>query len=292
MAAENETGRAPARVAPIRAARRSFAARRRPGAARRRLSEAGVASLALHLLILAGAILAGLRWPARSPAPQREVRVALVLKEQKGAGRTQAPAHPPPPPPATAARPPLPPRPRPPVAAPSVPVAVPAAEAPPAHRMPPPQTVPPAPPRAAATAAPPPTPRPVAPVRPTPAPAPPAPPARSGFQFNLGGTNSETNAIVRGSAIVPAKPDARFRNREPIYPDAAARRGEQGTVVLLIHVAPDGQAREVEILQSSGFPLLDRAAQQAVERWHFLPAMRDGQAVAASMPLRVVFSLQ
>ncbi len=91
---------------------------------------------------------------------------------------------------------------------------------------------------------------------------------------------------------MPAKPDARFRNLEPLYPEAAAQRHEEGSVILLIHVAPDGRASGVDILRSSGFRLLDRAAQQAVARWHFLPAVRDGQAMAASMQLRVVFSLR
>ncbi|MGH7041419.1 MAG: energy transducer TonB, partial [Acetobacteraceae bacterium] len=123
-------------------------------------------------------------------------------------------------------------------------------------------------------------------------PAPPAPRARREFRFNLGGTNSETNAIVRGDAVVPVKPDARFHNMEPAYPDAAAQRGEQGTVILLIHVSPAGRPSGVDVLRSSGFRLLDRAAQQAVAGWHFLPALHEGQAVAASMPLRVVFSLR
>jgi periplasmic protein TonB len=267
MAAEDETSRAPAG-----AIRAPAGAPPRLRAARRRLSVAGAASLAVHALILAGVVLAGLRYPVRVRPPQQEVRVALVLKEQKGAGRPQAGGHRPPQPPA-------PPAPHPAVKAPAT-HAAPAAPLPP---VPPPQrqarpTPSPAPPapRAAASPA---------------APAPPAPPAQSAFQFNLGGTDSETNAIVHGNAIVPARPDDRFRNREPVYPDAAARRGEQGTVILLIHVAPDGRPSAVDILQSSGFGLLDRAARQAVEGWHFLPAIRNGEAVAAAMPLRVVFSL-
>ena len=247
MAGENKPARAPVR--PGGASRR-----RRAG---RGLSRGGLISLALHLAVVASVVLAALHRPAHPPPPQREVRVALVLKEQKGAGPPHAPS-------------------------------------PPAPRPPPPAPVPaPAPPRPATPA---PTTRQAVPPPPKPAkaprpPSPPAPPARPAFQFNLGGTNSQTNAIVRGSAVVPAKPDARFRNLEPVYPDAAAERGEQGTVMLLIHVTPNGTASQVDVLHSSGFRLLDRAAQQAVARWHFLPAVRDGQAVAASMPLRVVFSL-
>ncbi len=81
------------------------------------------------------------------------------------------------------------------------------------------------------------------------------------------------------------------RNRQPIYPADAVRRGEQGVVTLVIHVSPAGLASGVAVAQSSGFLLLDRAARDAVEDWHFLPAVRDGRPIAADMPLRVRFEL-
>ena len=110
--------------------------------------------------------------------------------------------------------------------------------------------------------------------------------------MNLGNiNNAETNALVTGAAIVPAKPDDRYHNREPDYPASAVLRGEQGAVELLIHVGPDGRAQAVDVLRSSGWAALDRAARQAVLSWHFLPALKHGVAVPAAMPLRVVFAL-
>jgi protein TonB len=111
------------------------------------------------------------------------------------------------------------------------------------------------------------------------------------MQVNLGGTDSLTDAIARGDNVIPAKPDAMFRNRQPVYPKEAARRGEQGVVTLVIHVSPAGVASGVMVAESSGFLLLDRAARDAVETWHFLPATRGGEPVAADMPLRVRFEL-
>jgi protein TonB len=81
------------------------------------------------------------------------------------------------------------------------------------------------------------------------------------------------------------------RNREPIYPDEAARRRQQGVVILLIHVSPEGLASLVDIERSSGFSLLDRAARDAVATWRFVPAVRDGQPIASSMSLRIQFQL-
>lgn len=195
------------------------------------------------------------RRPGRAPAPEKPLRVALVLKERKGAGRPR-PVPPPRPPARTA-----PARTRIATPMPHPPLRAPRGPAPSAAASPPPPALP----------------------------APPA--ARPRFQLNLGGSNAETNAIVHGNQVVPAKPDARFRNLEPVYPPAAVARGEQGTVVLLVHVGPDGRPSEVDIVRSSGFAQLDQAARRAVSRWHFLPAISQGEPVPAEMSLRVVFSL-
>ena len=110
-------------------------------------------------------------------------------------------------------------------------------------------------------------------------------------EINIGGNDSETNAIVTGDRVVPASLDAKFHNKEPIYPIEAARRAEQGAVILVVHVSPDGLVQGVDVERSSGFMLLDRAARDAVVGWHFLPAVKDGQPVPFDMQLRVLFQL-
>ena len=111
-------------------------------------------------------------------------------------------------------------------------------------------------------------------------------------EINLGGTDSETNALVSGPSVIPARVDAMFRNKEPVYPPEAVRRAEQGAVMLLIHVSPEGLASGVDVLKSSGYRSLDRAAREAVTAWHFLPAVKDGEPIAFDMALRVNFQLE
>ncbi len=111
-------------------------------------------------------------------------------------------------------------------------------------------------------------------------------------ELNLGGTDSPSNVTASGPNVVPAKIDARWRNREPVYPRVAALRGEHGTVLLVVHVGADGLAAGVDVAKSSGFVLLDTAARDAVQTWRFLPALKDGDAVAFDVPLRVVFKLE
>ncbi len=148
---------------------------------------------------------------------------------------------------------------------------------------------PPPPPRK-----PPPDPAPLDPAA-VPMPPPPAPHAApdedSTAEVNLG-TGSEFSAgRVSGSAIVAAKLDAGFRNFPPHYPPAAAARNEEGTVDLLIHVAPSGDASSVDIVESSGYTVLDEAARDAVLRWHFNPEQKDGLPVASELPFRMIFGL-
>lgn len=134
------------------------------------------------------------------------------------------------------------------------------------------------------------------PTEPAPAtpPRPPTPAARqaSALSMNLAGTDSATNAVVTGHNIIPASPDDRTRNRPPVYPADAARRGQQGTVIVVISVSPLGLTAGAEVVQSSGYPSLDKAALDAVWTWRFRPAIRDGLAVPFDMPMQFVFSSQ
>ncbi len=96
--------------------------------------------------------------------------------------------------------------------------------------------------------------------------------------------------IVTGASIVPASPDDPM-NQTPAYPERAKIRGEQGRVELSIYIMPDGRPDRVLIAQSSGYRILDDAAQSAVMMWHFKPALQNGKPVASVLPFYVRFDL-
>lgn len=78
----------------------------------------------------------------------------------------------------------------------------------------------------------------------------------------------------------------------PPYPIAAIRLGQQGTVLLRIRVDAEGNPVAVNIEKSSGSRVLDQAARQQVLRhWRFVPAIVDGQAVAADGLVPIDFTL-
>jgi protein TonB len=79
---------------------------------------------------------------------------------------------------------------------------------------------------------------------------------------------------------------------DPRYPPDSKRRGEQGVVMLRVHVGSDGLPQQVEIARSSGFFRLDHAAREAVMRWRFRPVQVNGRAVPARGLVPVAFNLE
>ena len=235
----------------------------------------------LSVLLHAALIAVLLPWFGQKPSPahrpQSDGAVELLLVEHRGSGPPAAPATPTPP---SAVQAP---------AAPAIPPPPAALQAPLTPPMPPSPPMP----EDVAAQDPLPTPAPpTAPLTPPTQPAQPPPtPEREAPQISLGGSD-ETDAIALGPHVIPASVDAKYHNREPIYPADAARRAEQGTVVLQIHVSPEGLPIGVDIEQTSGFISLDRAARDAVMTWHFLPGVRDGRPIAFDMALRVEFHLE
>ena len=80
-------------------------------------------------------------------------------------------------------------------------------------------------------------------------------------------------------------------NPRPAYPPRAVRGGIEGRVLLTVEVLPSGEVADVGVEETSGHPILDRAALEAVRRWRFMPALRLGVPVRARVLVPVAFSL-
>lgn len=81
-------------------------------------------------------------------------------------------------------------------------------------------------------------------------------------------------------------------NTPPHYPGDAVRRRWQGTVLLRLTIAADGTVVRVEVVESSGYPMLDTAAANAVQTWRAQPARRAGTAIESQALLPVKFVLR
>lgn len=93
-----------------------------------------------------------------------------------------------------------------------------------------------------------------------------------------------------GGAISEAKPDY-LQNPAPAYPEAARRRGYQGTVMLLAHVDKSGMPVRINIEHSSGHTLLDAAALKAVKTWRFSPARLGDMPIDSTVRVPIKFNL-
>lgn len=93
--------------------------------------------------------------------------------------------------------------------------------------------------------------------------------------------------------LTAARFDAAYLNNPaPAYPMLSRRMREEGQVMLRVLVSVDGLPARIELRTTSGSERLDRAAQDAVARWRFVPARRGEQAVEAWVLVPIVFKLQ
>lgn len=93
-----------------------------------------------------------------------------------------------------------------------------------------------------------------------------------------------------GQAGALDSPPVPVSSPPPTYPRAALRRRESGNVLLRVHVGPDGVPRAIDLISGSGSRHLDRAATDAVRKWRFRPAMRDGQPVSGAVQVPISFN--
>ncbi len=101
-------------------------------------------------------------------------------------------------------------------------------------------------------------------------------------------------APVAPPPVPEVAPDfkASYLNNRLNYPPMAQRMGIEGRVVLNVEVLADGFCGKVDIVQSSGHEVLDRAALESVKTWHFVPARHGTQAVTRWFKVPITFALK
>ncbi len=104
--------------------------------------------------------------------------------------------------------------------------------------------------------------------------------------------------LVTGSPEINPPPPADPQRRsdcyllyrvEPLYPREAKERRVEGTVTIHLEIGADGRVQNLREL--SGPSLLVPAALEAAREWRFIPALLDGQPIAAEKDVIIVFQL-
>jgi TonB family protein len=102
-----------------------------------------------------------------------------------------------------------------------------------------------------------------------------------------GGAIGDGAAYRVGGTVTP--PRALY-TPDPEYSAEALHAKYQGTLVLWLIVGPDGKPRDIRVTRALGMGL-DQKAIEAVNRWRFEPAMKDGRPVAVQINVEVNFRL-
>lgn len=90
-----------------------------------------------------------------------------------------------------------------------------------------------------------------------------------------------------GHGVTP--PSVKYR-KDPEYSKEARKAKYQGTCLLWLIVDANGNPREVKVTRALGKGL-DEKAIEAVKKWKFEPATKDGQPVAVEINVEVTFRL-
>ena len=110
--------------------------------------------------------------------------------------------------------------------------------------------------------------------------APPAPPAPPAQPSPAPAGPTRTAAVADFSTC--AKPE---------YPKSSQRNEEEGVSTISFLIGVDGRMVDSKIAKSSGSRDLDRAAQSAIGKCRFKPAMNNGQPEQAWVQVQYVWSL-
>ena len=90
------------------------------------------------------------------------------------------------------------------------------------------------------------------------------------------------------SAELDVRPGVKTQVK-PEYPEAAARRGLSGKVVLRLYINENGAVDRVETLRARPAGVFERSAEQAFRAARFTPGMKDKHPVKTEMTIEVSF---
>lgn len=100
-----------------------------------------------------------------------------------------------------------------------------------------------------------------------------------------------TQAATPTVATASQTTSAMLIKRAPTnYPIAALRANQSGWVLVGFTITTEGRTSDVHVVDAQPHHVFDRAAMEAVGRYRFTPAMRDGNAVESVSQQRIDFS--
>jgi protein TonB len=103
--------------------------------------------------------------------------------------------------------------------------------------------------------------------------------------------NTATEAADSGSAGGQNSSAVLLKAAAARYPTAAMRARQEGWVLVSFTVDAEGRTTDIKVVESQPRRVFDRAAEDAVGRYRFNPAMKNGVAVSTTKQQRIEFKL-
>jgi periplasmic protein TonB len=102
----------------------------------------------------------------------------------------------------------------------------------------------------------------------------------------------EVPAIKVEPVFKNARLDPRYASvLQPSYPGDMIRAGMEGTVTVRVLIGPDGRVKAIEAVRADDESFLAATRKQALGKWRFIPATRDGAPVESWREMTVRFQL-
>ena len=99
-------------------------------------------------------------------------------------------------------------------------------------------------------------------------------------------------AAEAGNASGQTSAAVLIKSAAPHYPSAAVRAHREGSVLVSFTVDAEGHPRDLQVVESQPRRIFDSAAMEAIARYRFTPAMKDGVAVPSiKQQQRIEFKL-
>ncbi|MES2290185.1 MAG: TonB family protein [Pseudomonadota bacterium] len=100
-------------------------------------------------------------------------------------------------------------------------------------------------------------------------------------------TKPDPVPVVVGAAI-----DPRYRDvLQPVYPVALERQEIEGKCTVRVQIGIDGRITAVELVRADNPAFFTATREQALRRWRFKPATRDGQPITSWVEKTIVFKM-
>ena len=111
--------------------------------------------------------------------------------------------------------------------------------------------------------------------------------------FPGGGALDTKVEPITEPVLTDARPDSRYmRDFQPDYPTNLQRLQLEGSVTVRVKIGPDGRVTVVQLVSATHDDFFKVTERQALRRWRFRPATRDGQPVESWREMTVHFRIE